>query len=238
MLGGMYWKGGTREGRAGRAAGRLRAVGLHADAAVDRQVGLVADRLHAQGPFGLALLRPEQLLGLAGLDNLTHSLFWSLLANVGLYVGCRWRARRRPREASQALLFVDVFDRRRPARAGVLARPRQGGRPAGAGGALPGRRRARAAVRGYARARRGQRRRHRARRAAGAVRRDAAGRRHRQRLGAGDGGLGGGGGAAGPGRRAAHPRRGLAAARLFAGAGARHRRAARRQRAAGRAWTG
>jgi signal transduction histidine kinase len=51
--------------------------------------GLVADRLHCpRCPSGLALLRPEQLLGLAdGLDNLTHSLFWSLLANVGLYVG-------------------------------------------------------------------------------------------------------------------------------------------------------
>ena len=63
---------------------------------------------------GIALLAPEQLFGLAGLDNLTHSLFWSLLANVG--------ALRRPvalarspsaREASQALLFVDVFERRR-----------------------------------------------------------------------------------------------------------------------------
>ena len=36
------------------------------------------------GPFGLALLKPEQLFGLAGLDGLTHALLWSLLANLGL----------------------------------------------------------------------------------------------------------------------------------------------------------
>ncbi|HEY5582586.1 MAG TPA: HAMP domain-containing sensor histidine kinase, partial [Rhodoferax sp.] len=63
------------------------------------------------GPWGLALLRPEQLLGLHGLDGLTHSLFWSLLANVSAYVGLSlWRPPS-GREASQAMLFVDVFQR-------------------------------------------------------------------------------------------------------------------------------
>ena len=50
-------------------------------------VGFVND-----GPWGLALLKPEQLLGLSGLDNLTHALFWSLLANVAAYVALSlWR---------------------------------------------------------------------------------------------------------------------------------------------------
>ncbi|MCP2936546.1 hypothetical protein NK983_28075, partial [Salmonella enterica subsp. enterica serovar Typhimurium] len=53
----------------------------------------------------------EQLFGLTGLDNLTHSLFWSLLANVGAYVcASLWRPPSAA-EASQALLFVDVFER-------------------------------------------------------------------------------------------------------------------------------
>ena len=61
--------------------------------------------------MGIELLKPEQLLGLRGLDSLTHSLFWSLLANVGAYVAVSlWRAPS-AREASQALLFVDVFQR-------------------------------------------------------------------------------------------------------------------------------
>ena len=47
----------------------------------------------AHGAFGWELLRPEALLGLKGLDYLTHSLFWSLLANVGAYVAVSlWRA--------------------------------------------------------------------------------------------------------------------------------------------------
>ena len=65
----------------------------------------------AHGPWGMAWLRPEQLLGLQGFDGLTHSLFWSMLANVVAYVGVSlWRAPS-GREASQALLFVDVFER-------------------------------------------------------------------------------------------------------------------------------
>jgi signal transduction histidine kinase len=64
-----------------------------------------------QGLWGLTWLRPEHLLGLQGLDNLTHSLFWSLLVNIGAYVGLSlWRAPS-GQEASQALLFVDVFKR-------------------------------------------------------------------------------------------------------------------------------
>ena len=67
------------------------------------------------GAFGLALLRPEQLFGLAGLDHLTHSLFWSLLANVGLYVAVSLARTPSAAEVSQALLFVDVHDRSRAA---------------------------------------------------------------------------------------------------------------------------
>jgi signal transduction histidine kinase len=65
----------------------------------------------AQGPWGLTWLRPEQLLGLQGFDGLTHSLFWSMLVNAVAYVGVSlWRVPS-GREASQALLFVDVFQR-------------------------------------------------------------------------------------------------------------------------------
>jgi signal transduction histidine kinase len=63
------------------------------------------------GPFGLALLRPEALWGLTGMDNLSHALFWSLLANAGLYVAVSLAWPPRAAEASQALLFVDVFER-------------------------------------------------------------------------------------------------------------------------------
>jgi signal transduction histidine kinase len=111
LLGGMYWKGGTQRGA---LAGLLAGFALWSYTlmlpSVAKSGWLPAGFLH-HGPFGITLLKPEQLLGLAALDNLTHSLFWSLLANIGAYVAVSlWRAPS-ARETSQALLFVDVFER-------------------------------------------------------------------------------------------------------------------------------
>ena len=113
VLGGMYWKGGTRSGA---LAGLGLGFGLWAYTLMLPSIaksGWMPVEFVRQGPWGLDILRPEQLLGLTGLDNLTHSLFWSLLANMAAYVG--WSLWRAPsaQETSQALLFVDVFDRTR-----------------------------------------------------------------------------------------------------------------------------
>jgi signal transduction histidine kinase/Na+/proline symporter len=108
LLGGMYWKGGTGLGAlAGLLAGFalwLHTLMLPAIA----KAGWWHTRFIADGPFGIAALRPEQLLGLAGLDPLTHALFWSLLCNAGLYVAVSLARMPTAQEASQALLFVDV----------------------------------------------------------------------------------------------------------------------------------
>jgi Na+/proline symporter/nitrogen-specific signal transduction histidine kinase len=111
MLGGMYWKGGTREGAlAGLVAGFALWIHTLMLPSIAKSGWWQTDFV-ARGPFGIELLRPEQLFGLASLDNLTHSLFWSLLANVGLYVGVSLLRTPSARETSQALLFVDVFER-------------------------------------------------------------------------------------------------------------------------------
>ena len=111
LLGGMYWRGGTR---VGALAGLLTGFGIWVYTlmlpSIAKSGWLDATFLDI-GPWGLAWLRPESLFGLDGLDGLTHSLFWSLLANITAYVvGSLWRAPS-GREASQALLFVDVFQR-------------------------------------------------------------------------------------------------------------------------------
>lgn len=110
-LGGMYWRGATRTGALGGllAGFVLWAYTLMLPAIASS--GWIANDWVAAGPWGLAWLQPEQLLGLQGLDPLTHSLFWSLLCNAALYAGLSlWRA---PSglEASQALQFVDVGQR-------------------------------------------------------------------------------------------------------------------------------
>ncbi|ACB32511.1 histidine kinase [Leptothrix cholodnii SP-6] len=109
MLGGMYWQGGTRNGAlAGLAAGfAVWAYTLMLPSLA--KSGWLPDTFLRDGIGGIALLRPEQLFGLGGLDNLTHSLFWSLLANVGAYVVMSLAHRPTARELSQALLFVEVF---------------------------------------------------------------------------------------------------------------------------------
>ncbi|WP_029527528.1 sensor histidine kinase [Polaromonas glacialis] len=111
VLGGLYWKGGTRRGAlAGLLAGFLMWAYTLMLPSIAKSGWLGTDFL-TLGPWGIALLRPEQLLGLQGLDGLTHALFWSLLVNLGAYVGLSlWRAPS-GQEASQALLFVDVFHR-------------------------------------------------------------------------------------------------------------------------------
>ncbi len=116
LLGGMYWKGGTRQGA---MAGLL--LGFFAWAYTLMfpslaKSGWLDGAFLSEGLWGQPWLKPEQFLGLDGLDALTHSLFWSLVLNVGAYVVVSlWRTPS-AQETSQALLFVDVFDRTNTAR--------------------------------------------------------------------------------------------------------------------------
>ena len=108
LFGGMYWRGGTR---AGALAGMLGGALVWAYTLMLPSVAgagwLPAGFL--QAPFGLSFLAPEALFGLHGFDPLTHSLFWSMLVNISLYVGVSLAGAQSARDASQALLFVDVF---------------------------------------------------------------------------------------------------------------------------------
>jgi signal transduction histidine kinase len=61
------------------------------------------------GPFDMALLKPTELFGLTGLDQTTHAMIWSMVANIGAYVAVSVTGRQSAAEASQATLFVDVF---------------------------------------------------------------------------------------------------------------------------------
>ena len=109
MLGGMYWKQGTRAGAlAGLSAGfALWAYTLLLPSFA--KSGWLPISFIEQGPLDIALLKPLALFGLAGLDDISHAMFWSMLFNVGAYVGVSLFARQSIRDHAQALLFVDVF---------------------------------------------------------------------------------------------------------------------------------
>jgi Na+/proline symporter/nitrogen-specific signal transduction histidine kinase len=111
LLGGVYWRGGTAAGAMGGLVGGFAVWTYTLMLPSVAKSGWIDAGFLEHGPFGIALLAPERLFGLAGLDNLTHSLFWSLLVNVTLYVSLSLARSPSAREASQALLFVDVFRR-------------------------------------------------------------------------------------------------------------------------------
>ncbi|RSK43864.1 sensor histidine kinase [Hymenobacter rigui] len=109
VLGGLYWKGGTRQGAtAGILAGFM--VWFYT-LVLPTMVGpaLLPDALLTDGLFEQSWLRPFALFGLTGLDYLSHGLFWSWFFNLGLYVGISLRRQPSALELRQAQLFVDVF---------------------------------------------------------------------------------------------------------------------------------
>ncbi|MBD2716945.1 GHKL domain-containing protein [Microvirga sp. STR05] len=109
VLGGLYWKGGTRQGAtAGILAGFM--VWFFT-LVLPTMVGpdLLPETVLNEGLFGLSWLRPFALFGLEGLDYLSHGLFWSWFFNVGLYVGVSLLREPTALEQHQAHVFVDVF---------------------------------------------------------------------------------------------------------------------------------
>lgn len=111
LFGGMFWAGGTARGALAGLIGGF-AVWLWTLLLPSMaKSGWLPGGFMTDGPFGLTFLRPEHLFHLEGLDYLTHSLFWSMLVNVGLYVGLSLTRGPSAREATQALLFTGVFER-------------------------------------------------------------------------------------------------------------------------------
>ena len=109
ILGGIFWKGGTRLGAlAGLSAGFAVWFYTLLLPALARS-GWLPIGFMEQGPFGIALLKPLELFGLAGLDQITHAMIWSMVANIGAYVTVSLSGEQSADEHRQASLFVDVF---------------------------------------------------------------------------------------------------------------------------------
>jgi len=115
-LGGIFWKGGTRRGAlAGLLAGFAVWFYTLLLPAFARSDWLPIGFLES-GPLGIELLKPHALFGVAGLDQITHAMMWSMLANIGGYVAASLMWAPGAEERRQASRFVDVF--RPPASSG------------------------------------------------------------------------------------------------------------------------
>ena len=109
IIGGIFWRGATRAGAfAGLAGGSLVWAYTLLLPSFARS-GWLPGGFVEHGLFGTELLRPYALFGLGGSDPISHALFWSMLANIGLYIGVSLTTRQSVIERVQAALFVDVM---------------------------------------------------------------------------------------------------------------------------------
>ena len=109
IIGGIFWKGGTRlAATCGLGAGFLVWAYTLLLPSFAKSGWLPIEFLR-EGVFGIDLLRPQQLFGLYGFDDITHCLFWSMFANIGCYIGISLLQRPDAAEHSQATLFVDAL---------------------------------------------------------------------------------------------------------------------------------
>ncbi|MEV6238265.1 histidine kinase [Lentzea sp. NPDC051838] len=110
IIGGLFWKGGTRDGVMTGLAGGFAVWTYTLLLPNFAGIGWVPRGFLDHGPFGIEALRPEHLLGITGMDNISHGMFWSMLVNVGCYVTVSLLGRPQAREQAQAVLFVDALD--------------------------------------------------------------------------------------------------------------------------------
>ncbi|MCW5752354.1 MAG: histidine kinase [Alphaproteobacteria bacterium] len=109
LIGGIFWRGATQKGA---AAGLVIGFGVWLYTLLlpsFARSGWLPESFVTDGIFGIALLRPYELFGLGGLEPVTHSLIWSMMANLGAYVLVSLLTRQSAMERIQAALFVDVF---------------------------------------------------------------------------------------------------------------------------------
>jgi Na+/proline symporter/nitrogen-specific signal transduction histidine kinase len=109
IVGGIFWRGASRTGALiGLGLGFATWLYTLLLPSLARS-GWVPLSFLDEGPYGITLLRPYQLLGLTGMDHLSHALFWSMTLNIGGLILGSILSRPSAIERVQAALFVDVM---------------------------------------------------------------------------------------------------------------------------------
>ena len=115
MIGGLYWRGATR---LGALAGLSVGFGLWGYALFLPSLGggIMPQDILANGPLGIAWLRPQALFGIEGLDPLVHAVLWSLLLNALTFFTVSLATFPTPLERLQGAQFVNVLNQAGSAR--------------------------------------------------------------------------------------------------------------------------
>ncbi len=111
IIGGIYWKAGSRHGvLAGLTGGFI--LWLYTLVLPSfSEAGLLGPEYLNTGIFGIDWMKPTALLGITGLDPLTHGVIWSLSTNLFLYIVISRYTNLRLVDRIQASAFVDVYNK-------------------------------------------------------------------------------------------------------------------------------
>jgi sigma-B regulation protein RsbU (phosphoserine phosphatase) len=110
LIGGLYWHRGNK---AGAVTGMLLGFIIWFYTLLIPSIvnsGWWQSDILTNGLFGMGFLRPTELFGLSGFDIWSHSLFWSMLLNVGGYLSLSIILGQDEQEQEQAKKFIDVFE--------------------------------------------------------------------------------------------------------------------------------
>lgn len=109
LMGGLFWRGATRNGAlCGLATGFV--IWLYCLFIPSFGESLVMSAsVMAEGPWGLVWLRPQALLGAAGMDPVVHAVMWSMALNTSVFVLVSLAGFPQPLERLQGAQFVNIF---------------------------------------------------------------------------------------------------------------------------------
>ncbi|MBS1247444.1 MAG: histidine kinase [Proteobacteria bacterium] len=113
ILIGLYWQRANRRGALIGLSGGFLVWAYTLLLPAMARSGWIGGGFVDQGLFGLELLRPYALFGLQGLDPYMHSVFWSMLINIGGLVFGSTLSKPDAIEQVQGSQFVNVFERER-----------------------------------------------------------------------------------------------------------------------------
>jgi len=110
LLGGIFWRGATR---VGAIAGVVLGFCIWAYWMFLPSFGAAAGYTQTfldNGPFGIALLRPQALFGVESIDPVVHAVVWSIALNTLVFILGSLMSFPRPVERLQGAQFVSVFE--------------------------------------------------------------------------------------------------------------------------------
>ena len=109
LIGGIFWRGATR---IGAAAGVATGFALWIWTSFLPSFGsdaVLSAAVFQEGPFGVAMLRPQALFWIEGLDPLVHSVVWSITLNTLAFCVFSLASFPSPLERLQGATFVNIF---------------------------------------------------------------------------------------------------------------------------------